>query len=97
MATETKKTSAFSMEKIFKSIVSPSSSGIAAAEEYIGNSAKKNTYISTDVAFKNFKDCLLAEKSHEVESSNRTARKPRTGKKTKQKPWIYHFSKQVKS
>ena len=85
MATKTKKTSAFSIKDMYRSIVSPASSGRAAAEEYIGNSAKKHTHVSTDVAFENFRDCLLAEKSHKVKSSSRMARKPRTGKQTKQK------------
>lgn len=90
MVTKEKKASAFSIKDIYRSIVSPGSSGRAAAEEYIENRAREHTYVST-------RDCLFAKKSHEVKSSSRMARKPRTGKQTKQKSWIYHFSKQVKS
>ena len=95
MATKTKEKNPFSIKNIYRSIVSPSSTGEKAAKEYIENRAKKPTYVSADVVKRNIRDRFLTGKSHEIKSFStfsarrraaRMARKLRTDKITKQKP-----------
>lgn len=57
MVTETKETSPFSIKRIFKSIISPSSSGREAAQEYIENNPKEYT----NTVVKNYRGRLARE------------------------------------
>ena len=90
MVTKTKETNPFSIKNIYKSIVSPSSSGREAAKEHIENSAKKHTDVSTDTVFKNIGDHLSTGESYVVKGfgtfdirkrAARMARNPCTGDK----------------
>lgn len=105
MVTKLKETNPFSIKNIYKSIVSPSSSGREAAKEYIKNSAKKHTNVSTDAVFKNIGDRLSTGESYVVKGfgtfgvkkrATRTAINPRTGEKIQIKAMDVPFFKASK-
>ena len=57
MVTKTKETNPFSIKRIFRSFISPSSTGREAAEEYIENNPKKYT----NTVVKNYRGRLARE------------------------------------
>jgi len=90
MATKRKETNPFSIKNIYKSIVSPSSTGSEAAKEYLENRAEKHTYVSPDVVKRIVREHLHTRRSHEAKCFNtfsarrraaRMARNSRTGEK----------------
>lgn len=105
MVIKTDNTNPFSIKKIYRSIVSPSSSGREAAKEYMKNRTKKHTDVSTDTVFKKIEDHLSTGKSYVVRGfgtfgvkkrAARTARNPRTGEKIQVKDMDVPFFKASK-
>lgn len=105
MVTKTDDTNPFSIKKIYRSIVSPGSSGREAAKEYIKNNAEKHTDVSTNIVFKKIEDHLSTGKSYVVRGfgtfgvrkrASRTARNPRTGEKIQVKAVDVPFFKASK-
>jgi len=105
MATKTKETNPFSIKKMYRSIVSPSSSGREAAQEYMKNRTNKHADVSTDIVFKKIEDHLSTGKSYVVRGfgtfgvkkrATRTATNPRTGEKIQVKAMDVPFFKASK-
>lgn len=105
MVTKTDNTNPFSIKKIYRSIVSPSSSGREAAKEYMKNRTNKHSYVSTDTVFKKIEDRLSTRKSYVVRGfgtfgvkkrATRTATNPRTGEKIQVKAMDVPFFKASK-